>query len=40
VDAGEVERVTDHLERLTGRPPHTVADQLGRLVGPESGEVS
>jgi len=40
VEAGELKRVTDHLERLTGRPPLTVTEQFRRLMGPERGEAS
>jgi len=40
VEAGELERATDHLERLTGRPPLPLAEQLRSLLDPETGEVS
>jgi NAD(P)H dehydrogenase (quinone) len=35
VEAGELERTTNHLELLTGRPPLPLADQLRALLGTE-----
>lgn len=40
VEAGELALVTDHLERLTGRPPQTFSDQLRGLMEPEKDETS
>ena len=38
VEAGELERATNHLELLTGRPPLPLADQLRALLGTEQVE--
>ena len=32
VDHGGFERVTDHIERLTGRPPQTVPAYLNAML--------
>lgn len=37
-EAGELERVTDHVERLTGRAPAPGGEQLVAMVRPEAGE--